>query len=535
MVVAGILLWPVLFGGDDEVETETVEQTEPKANTEAVVKSAGAAYGAFLEGLKNPVDTTTTVSDCTITMTAGEDLLAMLKSALAQENPELDVSWLQKVSLNVKSGNIDDNYGAALGLGLNGTDVLTLDVFADVAAGVFYLGCPELSDTYISAPIDDEIDTSAITATADVPKEIAEQLAKDLPDQAAFEAMLDKYLTLVIEQMKDGEKSKKTFTVNGISQELTVTDRQITEQDATDLVVAVLEAAKDDATVHQFITAVVNYTNTYNAYLAETGGYTYTPVDVEDIIDELPDLISELKSQEAGDDAIKLTIYTDKDRNFCGCALTDVEGELVVDFVRVSDGEKSALELTFPDDVVMRSLVEKKGDDTVTSFDVVVEDEKLLTVRLETADEKIVVALVPGAALLEEMSADIPMLAMAGSASPELRLTMKEGSVDVEVYLNNKLFVGLNMTANEGAAYTPEKPVKYISAEDEEALKNWLTKLDTTRVAETLKTIHVPQQYIDMLSEWIALLPTQMDKETTPPTTELPQIEATPVPGTEAA
>ena len=107
--------------------------------------------------------------------------------------------------------------------------------------------------------------------------------------------------------------------------------------------------------------------------------------------------------------------------------------------------------------------------------------------------------------------------------------------MDVEVYLNNKLFVGLNMTANEGAAYTPEKPVKYISAEDEEALKNWLTKLDTTRVAETLKTINVPQQYIDMLSEWIALLPTQMDKETTPPTTELPQIEATPVPGTEAA
>ena len=100
LVVAGIFLWPKLF--NEPEETVATEVTQPKIDTSVMVQTAGAAYGSFLEGLNSAAAATT--PDYTVAVTAGEDLVALIKDALVKQELNIDFSGLTNVSLDMKVG-----------------------------------------------------------------------------------------------------------------------------------------------------------------------------------------------------------------------------------------------------------------------------------------------------------------------------------------------------------------------------------------------------------------------------------------------
>lgn len=496
-IVAAILCWPMIQdtfarADNDDDTLETTETTDAAFQTGAAVEALGAAYGTFLENLKNPV----TTGDCTVSLMLGDNLVSLLETALASQNVELDVSWLESVALDLQTGMEGGSYGVDMGLLLNDTDLLTLSVFMDVAEGMLYMGVPEVNDTYLSVSMSDYMDfnPSILTTAMEMPAEMAATLAEELPDQKAFEAALEKYIDLIVENLPEGEEEKETFEVAGISQELTVTTRKLTEQDALDLVVAVLEAAKDDQTVEQFITAVCNYTNSYNAMTAELSGYEYIDeLNPSEVIAAIPDIIAELKSIETDDSEVTLVLYADKAGNLCGVSLEDIDGELLMDCISVTDGGTTALQVKLPDGIQINGQIGEEN----AEFTLIINDEPMLSVRTEITADCTVISLVPSAVLLEELSYDYSILSMASTANPELQLKVYDDGVELNIILNGEVFAGLGLYADGNTSYVPAKPDNFISVEDEAGLMTWLSELNFSGVIQSLKDAGVPAELVD--------------------------------------
>lgn len=526
VIVAAVLCCMItdMFNNDADVDDGTTEQNQPAMMSGSMVESAGAAYGAFLAGLQNPA----TTSDCTVTLNLGEDLVSLLQSTLTSQDVTVDVSWLESVALNLQTGMDSDSYGIDLGVGLNDTDILTLKVFMDITESVMYMGIPEVSDTYLSVAMTEEdmgFDPAILSTAMNAPKEMAATLAEELPSQEAFEAALEKYITLIAENLPEGEQEKESFEVKGISEELTVTTRKLTEKNAIDIVVAVLEAAKDDETVKQFITAVCDYTNSYNAMNAEMSGYEYiSELNPSEIIAAIPDLIEELKDTDIDDSTITLALYTDAEGNLRGGSLEDPDGNLLFDCVSVSGDSGTALQIDLPEDIQIYG----QSSNEKTDYELHVNGEMMLSVHAEvTSDGATLITLVPSAALLEELSYDYPVLGMVSSANPELQLKLLDDGMELNLMLNDKVFAGVGLTAGTGNTYAPAKPGSSISAEDQTALMTWLTELDFTDVLQSLRDADVPEEYVNLLQ---TLADQLSGAGTAVPDTELPNNEAVALP-----
>lgn len=526
VIVAAVLCCMItgMFNNDADVDDGTTEQNQPAMMSGSMVESAGAAYGAFLAGLQNPA----TTSDCTVTLNLGEDLVSLLQSTLTSQDVTVDVSWLESVALNLQTGMDSDSYGIDLGVGLNDTDILTLKVFMDITESVMYMGIPEVSDTYLSLAMTEEdmgFDPAILSTAMNAPKEMAATLAEELPSQEAFEAALEKYITLIAENLPEGEQEKESFEVKGISEELTVTTRKLTGKDAIDIVVAVLEAAKDDETVKQFITAVCDYTNSYNAMNAEMSGYEYiSELNPSEIIAAIPDLIEELKDTDIDDSTITLALYTDAEGNLRGGSLEDPDGNLLFDCVSVSGDSGTALQIDLPEDIQIYG----QSSNEKTDYELHVNGEMMLSVHAEvTSDGATLITLVPSAALLEELSYDYPVLGMVSSANPELQLKLLDDGMELNLMLNDKVFAGVGLTAGTGNTYAPAKPGSSISAEDQTALMTWLTELDFTDVLQSLRDADVPEEYVNLLQ---TLADQLSGAGTAVPDTELPNNEAVALP-----
>ena len=339
----------------------------------------------------------------------------------------------------------------------------------------------------------ENIDASQLGEMAEIPQEMAASLVEDLPDQAAFEAALKTYITLILDGIKEGQKEQKTIAVGETSQQVTATTWQIGQKDVLNLAVAVLEKAQTDETVKQFITAVCNYANDYASSLIEQTGVSVNALKPEDVLAAIPSLIEEIKKTETTDTSITVVLYTDEKNNLRGLVFKDVEGNTVVDYRAVTAGDKTVMEILLPEEVVL------KGEATTgtTSYELLVATESMVKIELDSVNG--VIRLIPGAALLEEMSKDIPVLAMAGSMAPELRLSRKDKALKLELWVNGKCFLGIAYGAEAGEAYVPVKPEQAASSENTLALMSWLSKLNLDPLTQALKDAGVPQDYMDAL------------------------------------
>lgn len=492
-LVAAIVAAIFIFGGEPETPAE------PKTLSENVVEAAGAAYGSLLESLQAPAGAT----KHTVTITAGEELTGLLETLLASQDMQVELSWLKSITLQVTGGQAENAAGADLGIGLNGKNLLTLKAFLDLAEKELYATIPELNEAALKLTLNEEdlgIDTSELGGLVNVPQEMAASLVKDLPDQAAFEAALKSYITLILDTVKEGQKEQKSIAVGEASQQVTATTWQLSEQDVLNTVIAVLEKAKTDETVKQFITAFCNYANNYASSLTEEAGVSVEALKPDTILAQIPELIEDLKAVEAEDTKITIVLYTDEQNTLRGMLFKDTEDKTVLDYRRVTAGDKTVMELVLPDEIVL------KGETTAdtTRVELVVETESMVTVYLETIDGTKTIRIVPGTALMEALSEDVPVLGMASGL--ELRLSRKEGAMNVELWLNGKCFLGFSYAAAAGEAYTPVKPEKAASADNGLALMGWASKLNFDSLIQSLKDAGMPQNYLDSLKGLIGQL-----------------------------
>lgn len=498
LVAALLLSWNSLGGLFASMKSpeEYLAYVEEKAQADgSAMELTSGMYASFYESM---TETKENSAEGAVFLTVGEELTDLLEQYLAA-GVELD--WLKQISLNTTFNNADTLKGINAVLGLNGKPVLSADAMLDMESFDIYAGAPELNKTYLHASLTDMgVDKQMVDSTLDEMTALQEKLTKLLPDQQELEAMIGKYTDLIVAGQENVEKTKQSVTINGITQELTVLQSRLSEQNLKKIALAVLAEAKNDQGILDLLNAAQMI-----AVMGE--GETAEDLTLDEYKQMIDELIAQLEGEAATDDVVfVLKTYVDNKHNICGRSGTDPEGEEEISSLTVSDGDKWAYEMKVYGEVMLSgsgSSDKKLLSGTYTFWE---SGEEMLSVEVAQLDLPAMregellgtLLLRPGQIILDEIAAEAGApAALVSNIAMEIKLAAE--TCDINILNGDKLLLGLGITAalKELEALTP--PENTVEIADGAALEQWLGQLDLQGVLDALQEAGVPEDYMGLL------------------------------------
>ena len=237
------------------------------AEKEAWAKSVAEFTSAYAESMKSS-ETLMSGAQADISLKledSGRSLLGFLV-------PD-DISWADSLVLSTTSSFVDGKEGILMKVLLNDTQICTIEYYLDPETQDIFMKIPELSDKYIkvnlkeaaeiqaksleeaASDLSDDLD-SAVTASSDFMEgysaglnasvSLLSDLSASMPEGSVLEELLNKYGTLIFDNVAEGESSQDTLTAGGVSADCTVYEGQITLENGVKMANAILSEAKSD-------------------------------------------------------------------------------------------------------------------------------------------------------------------------------------------------------------------------------------------------------------------------------------------------
>ena len=214
-----------------------------------------------------------------VTIGINQTILAPIAEQLG-----IDLGWLSSVGFDLKT-DIDDNASAAeAAISLSGGKLLSVQVRYDKQNEKVYLCIPELSDKFISLSADDlsgifnssgldylnglsnigsMLNLDSLLGGLNIEGALGGDAAGSVRDVindlsgSDVEKLVNRYLTIVIDSIGNVEKKTETVTVNGVSEELTVFEVNITLNDIQKIYLNVLKELKGDSDVERILDTIL--------------------------------------------------------------------------------------------------------------------------------------------------------------------------------------------------------------------------------------------------------------------------------------
>lgn len=237
------------------------------AEKEAWAKSVAEFTSAYAESM-NSSETLMSGAQADISLKledSGRSLLGFLV-------PD-DISWADSLVLSTTSSFVDGKEGILMKVLLNDTQICTIEYYLDPETQDIFMKIPELSDKYIkvnlkeaaeiqaksleeaTSDLSDDLD-SAVTASSDFIEgysaglnasvSLFSDLSASMPEGSVLEELLNKYGTLIFDNVAEGESSQDTLTAGDVSADCTVYEGQITLENGVKMANAILSEAKSD-------------------------------------------------------------------------------------------------------------------------------------------------------------------------------------------------------------------------------------------------------------------------------------------------
>lgn len=159
-----------------------------------------------------------------------------------------DVSWLQSISLDSNISIKDGVEAIVSSVLLNDNKLCDFNVYMDLANMMEYIQIPELSDSYMKAPVssDSEENSEEAQQFLNTYMTTLSDLTSVLPDSKTLSTLLDRYGNIIIDSFEEGSSVEESVSVDGISEECTAYEGIISEKSGYTIVEKVLTTAKDD-------------------------------------------------------------------------------------------------------------------------------------------------------------------------------------------------------------------------------------------------------------------------------------------------
>ena len=484
------------------------------------IKDFASVYGKSME--QYPDAMAGSHADLTFTLNdSGRSLLGFLAP--------FDVSWLKDVSMDMDVSIKDSLQGASIKVLLNDSQVCTVEYYLDADSQMMYMRIPELSEKYfkidmaqaveeetsameeqIDGAIDD-VDTSSFAEGYakgfNVSLSLTSDFAELMPEASVVEELLNKYTTLIFDNIQDGaESAADTLTAEGISQECTVYEGQITEATAVKLATDVLSAVKDDKEIEGIL-------ETWEAKIPDSAGL------YDGFLSAVTGALSSLKEEyadyEASDDpstAFLSRIWVAEDGSISGRQISlteDGEETPILTWKMPKSGSDYGYSLSISadeEDMELSGSGQIENDilngtyqlsvDSVPYVSIAVSDYDTVAAKEGNFKGSYTVSLVPSEE--DDSMAMLQNFALLISADSEGTAS----DIDISVTSAGSSLGTLRMTSDLGKGVDiPDlntlKDIYDVNNEDD--MNEFASSLDLTAISENLKNAGMPEDVLNQM------------------------------------
>lgn len=255
-----------------------------------------------------------------------------------------DISWLNDITLANTVSFTDGKEGLLMKVLLNDNQICSLEYYLDPESQDVYMRIPELSDKYFKTNLKEAADQQASNIESDIEEltpddtdvdiptdnfasaysdsislsaSLMSDLSSALPEASVIEALLDKYGSMLFDNLTEGESSQETLTAGDISQDCTVYEGQISSADAVKTATELLEAAKSDSDIESIL-------NTWNDKLSSDENLyeSFTTA-----VDKGLNALKDTDTSDSEDSYLSTKIWVDENGRIAGRSLEIQEGD----------------------------------------------------------------------------------------------------------------------------------------------------------------------------------------------------------------
>lgn len=179
----------------------------------------------------------------------------------------MDFSWLNTVTMDMTEIIKDGKEAINADILLNDAPVGTMNICMDLANMTEYFQIPELSQNYMAIPLIPSMEETIADETGAMSEEdiaayqaymeeyqasmetylkIVSDMTTVLPDTKTLSTLLDRYGNILIENFGDETVTEEALSVEGVSEDCTVYEEILTEQEVLSILREVLTTAKED-------------------------------------------------------------------------------------------------------------------------------------------------------------------------------------------------------------------------------------------------------------------------------------------------
>lgn len=255
-----------------------------------------------------------------------------------------DISWLNDITLANTVSFTDGKEGLLMKVLLNDNQICSLEYYLDSESQDVYMRIPELSDKYFKTNLKEAADQQASNIESDIEEltpddtdvdiptdnfasaysdsislsaSLMSDLSSALPEASVIETLLDKYGSMLFDNLTEGESSQETLTAGDISQDCTVYEGQISSADAVKTATELLEAAKSDSDIESIL-------NTWNDKLSSDENLyeSFTTA-----VDKGLNALKDTDTSDSEDSYLSTKIWVDENGRIAGRSLEIQEGD----------------------------------------------------------------------------------------------------------------------------------------------------------------------------------------------------------------
>ena len=433
----------------------------------------------------------------------GDMLMTTLQTALSQSGMDMDLAWLESVSLQPVYQMYENTMKLDLMIGINNKAITSVTGIWDLDSQQIYIGAPSLHDTFIQMDAVDLFGSAAydIADSMIQSREMSEQLMEILPTGEQLKTLITTYWGLIFESIEEGEKETQKVSCGGLEQTMTVITVELSQKDVLKIAENVLKHAKKDKTIKDILGNVGDY-------MTDLYGYE---MDMEELfegaVEEALDSIDEAKEYAEKGDFITLETFINGKNEIAGRTVTVETGydEVQLYYITVEQGKKFAFQAELADMAVVKGKGTLNGDKRTGSYTLNVNGTEYVTLELEDfacTDGKPsgTLRIVPSSDLYSNGGAAASVVSILSTATVEL--TFDNSTVRLAVKVSGTEMLALTFSAGYGKAQPIDIP-NSIDANDSSAAMQWVSKMDLSTLISNLKEAGVPSEYMDLIESLI--------------------------------
>lgn len=248
----------LVLSGTSQVFAASYKETE-KAALDKLVAGFSAYWDAVMAQYEKGQETG---FNAKMKLTVEETGKAVLGAMVG-----MDFSWLNTVTMDMTEIIKDGKEAINADILLNDAPAGTMNICMDLANMTEYFQIPELSQNYMAIPLIPSMEETIADETGAMSEEdiaayqaymeeyqasmetylkIVSDMTTVLPDTKTLSTLLDRYGNILIENFGDETVTEEALSVEGVSEDCTVYEEILTEQEVLSILREVLTTAKED-------------------------------------------------------------------------------------------------------------------------------------------------------------------------------------------------------------------------------------------------------------------------------------------------